>query len=182
VSWPPPPPKQDRVSPRPWDPRHPEHPRLVEEYERLFYVVVDELVDDWAGLSVSAWPDADTQGRLRFTRSPGAMEVGVSLKALSRFLAGPDSEPAGEEADPRVGTTFAALSRRGVAAQVLHELGEDARQGKVRIDRLEDLFERPVDLTPQARLVAELAHYGAVLSTMPPELEDRWRLSDEIEE
>jgi len=180
VTWPPPRPAGPKVPHRPWDPTHPDAPDLVRDHERLLYIVVDELVDDWVGLSVALWPHADRKGRLRFVDSLPGIEIGTSRARLARFLR---SESAGEDsattAPPRIGMTFAARVRDGSAASLIDRLRERAEHGEVRIDNLGALLEHPVDLTAQGRLIAKLAYYGAVLSTVPTDVAERWKMSGE---
>jgi hypothetical protein len=61
----------------------------------------------------------------------------------------------------------------------MDRLRERAGHGEVRIDDLGALLERPVDLTAQGRLIAKLAYYGAVLSTVPTHVAKRWKMSGE---
>jgi hypothetical protein len=178
VTWPPPRPAEPEVAHRPWDPRHADEPTLVEEHDRLLYVVVDELVDDWVGLSVSSWPHADSEGRLRFVDTEPAAEVGTSRDKLLRFL-GKDVSDDG--AGLRVGTTFAVRVREGRAASLLERLRDRAGHGEARIENLAAFFEDPVDLTSQGRLIAKLASYGAMLSTLPTHVEEQWNLAEEQE-
>lgn len=179
MTWPPPRPPDSEVPHRPWDPTHPDEPNLVRDHERLLYIVVDELVDDWVGLSVALWPHADTEGRLRFADSQPGIQIGSSRAELVRFLR---SESAGEDArtaPPRIGLTFAARVRDGTASSLMDRLRERAGHGEVRIDDLGALLEHPVDLTVQGRLIAKLAYYGAVLSTVPTHVAERWKMSGE---
>lgn len=178
VTWPPPRPVEPRVPHRPWDPGHPEEPALAEEHDRLLYIVVDELVDDWVGLSVAPWPHADREGRLRFVGFDPAVEVGTSSDELLRFL-GPRAGKEGDAPALRVGMTFAARTKEESAASLLERLRDRAGHGEVRIDYLGALLEDPVDLTTQGRLIAKLASYGAMLSTLPRRMEQEWNLDDE---
>jgi hypothetical protein len=145
----------------------------MKEHDRLVYVVVDEMVGGWAGLSASAWPHADPDGRLRFVDPEGAVEVGTSVEALLRFL------ETGEHFDPakevRIGFTFAARVRRGAAAGLLGKLRDRAGHGEARIDDLGDFLKEPVDLDEEGRLLAKLASFGAMASTVPEDLEQQWR-------
>lgn len=145
------------------------------------YVVVDEIVDEWVGLSVTGWPNADQEGRLRFTEPKGAVEVGTSLRALRHFLQGQVAGSGDDASEPRIGTTFAARSRVARATDLLDKLRKRGTHGKVRVSNLGEFLERPVDLTIQGRRLARLAYYGAVMATMPSRLERHWRLGDEIE-
>ena len=178
VTWPPPRPSETPIEGRPWDPKHRKERSLVDEADHLVYVVVDEVVDDWVGLSFAPWPIADDFGRLRFPGSTDPVEVGTSKRAVEAFLA----TPKGERVDVRIGMTFAARVKRGKAASLLERLSDHAAHGEVRIEDLNKIVTRPVHLTERGRRLAKLATYGAVLSTLPAEVEDDWRLADEIEQ
>jgi hypothetical protein len=183
VTWPPPRPPEPEVSHRPWDPTHPDEPNLVHDHDRLLYIVVDELVDDWVGLSVAQWPHADAEGRLRFLDSEPGTEIGTSRAKLLRFLRSrPGQKDAATTAPPRIGMTVAARVRDGTASSLIDRLRERAGQGEVRIDDLGALLENPVDLTAQGRLIAKLAYYGAVLSTVPTDVAEHWKMSGEQRE
>lgn len=177
MSWPPPRPPRPQVPHRPWDPRHPLDPALVNDFEQLLYIVIDEVVEGWVGLSVALWPHADPEGRLRFVGSGGAVEVGTSHETVRRFLQSASASPR----PTRIGTTFTARVKAGTAAELLDHLRDRAGHGEVRIDDLNEFLERPVDLTEQGRLLAKLACYAAMLSTLPLPLEKRWDLVDDEE-
>jgi hypothetical protein len=180
VTWPPPRPVEPDVPHRPWDPGHPEAPNLANEYEVLLYVVVDELVDDWVGLSVALWPHADPEGRLRFANSQPGAEVGTSRAELRRFLRTQRGVEDNATTRPiRIGTTFAARVRKGTAFSLLDELRRRAGHGEARIKDLDALLQDPVEITAQGRLIAKLACYSAVLSTLPSYCEEQWNLVEE---
>ncbi|MQA99152.1 MAG: hypothetical protein GEU78_02475 [Actinobacteria bacterium] len=179
---------------RPWDPGHRAEPSLSDEHERLVYVVVDEIVEGWVGLSFAPWPHADEQGRLRFVVAGDPVEVGTSRPGLERFLATgstggdassrrrrADGTPGDEGVEVRIGMTFAARVKKGRAARLLDDLRQHAEHGEVRVEDLATILTRPVDLTDQGRLLAKLASYGAMLSTLPADVGERWRLEDEIQ-
>jgi hypothetical protein len=176
MTWPPPHPEQPFVPHRPWDPGHPQAKELVNEYDRLVYMVIDEIIENWVGLSVSLWPHADDQGRLRFLDPKGAVDLGTTCEDLRRFLESGD-HPTGEV---RIGQSFAARVKGGTAAELVERLRAQSEQGQDTTD-LGELLRRPVDLTKQARMLARLASYGALLSTLPAELEGRWNLQEELE-
>ncbi|MGH2734418.1 MAG: hypothetical protein ACRDKZ_02465 [Actinomycetota bacterium] len=175
MTWPPPRPDPARVPHRPWDPGLPGDPDLAAEHERLLYVVVDEIVEGRAGLSVARWPHADERGRLRFVDPAGAVEVGTSLDALRRFLRAADAIGAGV----RVGTTFGVRAEGASAAALIDELRGRSEHDEARVDDLASVFGRPIDLTRQGRLLAKLATYGAVLPSLPSSLEQRWNMQTE---
>ena len=181
---------------RPWDPSHPLQRSLHRESKRLVYVVVDETFEDSVGLSFAPWPHADDAGRLRFPDDGDPIEVSTSRKSLQRFLATETAEGSaagrsrsgdrareskGDAVDVRIGMTFGARVKQGLATRLLERLRHRAAHGQVRIDDLRTFLNRPVDLTDQGRLLAKLASYGAFSSTLPREVGERWRLTDEIE-
>jgi hypothetical protein len=194
VTWPPSRPDEPAVPDRPWDPGHEAEPSLSDEHDRLVYVVVDEIVEGWVGLSFAPWPHADDQGRLRFVDAGDPVEVGTSRAGLERFLATgttrgegssrrrrADSTPDEEGVEVRIGMTFAARVKKGRAARVLDDLRQHAEHGEVRVEDLATILTGPVDLTEEGRLLAKLASYGAMLSTLPADVGERWRLEDEIQ-
>jgi hypothetical protein len=196
VTWPPPRPADPSIDDRPWDPRLSEDPNLYKESKRLVYVVVDEIIEGWVGLSMAPWPHADKKGRLRFPVNGDPIEVGTSLKALQKFLGpahrkrlssrtgnnGKKARGPKDQAKVRIGQTFAARVKGSNADRCLKRLSDDASHGQVRIDNLGTILTRPVDLTEKGKMLARLASYSAVLSKLPPEAEKKWRLTKEIEE
>jgi len=171
VSWPPPRPTEDTGPTRPWDPEHPLDSKLKEDSEQLLYIVVDEIIEEWIGLSVSVWPVADPEGRLRFLDPEGPVEISTRMKAAQNFLL---AAPIARETSPaerlRVGASFAARVKGQNARSVLESLRERAGLGEARVDELSDLFENPVDLTEKGRLIARLAYYGAILPAVRKEV------------
>lgn len=126
--------------------------RTPEDVRALRYVVVDEVVGDDVGLTVSPWPAADGWGRLRFPEAGDRVEIGVSKARLVREL----YRPLRRRRTPRVGDVFAV--RLSPVAEDLVATGEDLRWDRP----LAALAEGPVyDLSQEARTVAKLA-LGAV--------------------
>ena len=125
------------------------------------------------GLSVSAWPHADHDGRLRFVDPEGSVEVGTSADALLQFLG--TGKLFDAKTEVRIGFTFAARVRRGSAASLLAKLRDRAGHGEARIADLGEFLKDPVDLTEKGRLLAKLASFGAMASTVPEELAQKWR-------
>src|SRR5688572_17224755 len=77
-----------------------------DDLRKLPYVVVDEIVEHAARLSVSSWPRVDEQGRLHFGRTERARSVRVAVKELRRFVSA--HRASGRRAAPlRMGTVFA---------------------------------------------------------------------------
>jgi hypothetical protein len=172
MTWPPPRPKRLRVDPRPWDPGHPSDRGLKDESERLLYIVVDEVVEDWIGLSVSTWPDADSKGRLRFKAETGSVEIGTTRRSLREFL---KTATAPIKSRLRVGFVFAARVRESTAQEFVLKAADVGDESASAFQDLGAWLERPTDLTKQARDVAKLAYYGALLSTLPEGVEERWK-------
>jgi len=168
MSWIPPPAKRDVSAGRPWLP-----PSLraagfaTADVARLSYIVVDELIGDSAGLSVTPWPVADDAGRLRFDIGSGAQEVAVSRAELCEFL-GPPFAPEPGEASParslRIGNVFAAVLKSEKPAARWSPLGKWVGQ--------------TYDITRDARKVAKLAFYGAVTTTLTNDEAAAWRLAE----
>lgn len=140
---------------RPW-----KAPSLQKEHvdlERLTYVVVDEIVDDTVGLSLSPWPKADPDGRLRFGVEDDPRHVGVDLRDLCTFLTKkrgmefvPISRRPAEHAkrELRIGTVFAVEVKTPKSSEWKRPLDK-------HVDRV-------FDITSDAREVAKLAYYGAM--------------------
>lgn len=171
MTWPPPRPQPHRVAPRPWHPPDPPDDSL-KHIDRLLYIVVDEVVEDWVGLSVSQWPDADASGRLRFDSSLGPLEIGTTKESLVRFL-----KTAAKRVKSRldVGSVFAARVKDGTARDFLSQAAGRTDEAARAFQDLAAWLEKPWDLTEQARYVAKLSYYGALLSTLPEEVGQRWR-------
>lgn len=156
------------------------HPRFAGDdaaviAARLSYIVVDEIVDDAIGLTISTWPYADDDGRLRFLRADDRIELGVSRRVLRQMYS---EERVGAM---RVGDVFAA-QLTPQAAQVLGDRSED---DPVWNEPLEGLLDGAVyDLTQAARTVSKLAYYGAmsiVLSESEAAADDLDELADRSE-
>jgi hypothetical protein len=169
VSWVPPP-RPPRVKPRPWLP-----PSLSErglgarDVSGLHYVVVDELIGDSVGLSVSKWPDADDRGRLRFDVLSGPDEVAVNRRELLGFFetALRPAEGSERKRDLRIGDVFAAEVKK---------LGTPAWPPP-----LKRWLGVVYDITSDARTLAKLAFYGAIATKLDPRQSEAWDL-DELEE
>src|SRR5688500_12292819 len=78
-----------------------------DDLRKLAYVVVDEIVEDAARLSVSAWPRVDEQGRLHFERTERARSVRVDVKELRRFVSAHRAVRRRAAPRLRMGTVFA---------------------------------------------------------------------------
>jgi hypothetical protein len=123
----------------------------------LTYVVVDEIVDDLVGLSLSPWPKADPKGRLRFGIEGDPVHVGVELHDLCTFLTNerrmefvpvsrtPTEHP---KRELRIGTVLAIEVKNPGSSEWKASL--DQHVGRV------------FDITADAREVAKLAYYGAM--------------------
>jgi hypothetical protein len=73
-----------------------------------------------------------------------------------------------------VGLVFAARVKEGTAEGFLRKSTKHPDGAVAEQQNLAEWLERPCDLSKQARVVARLAYYGAMLSTLPKELESRW--------
>ncbi|MBA2731027.1 MAG: hypothetical protein H0U48_09795 [Euzebyaceae bacterium] len=127
----------------------------------LFYVFVDEIVDDTVTLTVSRWPDADAAGRLRFHDLDARRHVGVTLPAVRAGL----YQRAVEEVtrSPRVGDVFAAEVSPAAAARLAAT--DDEAEWR---QPLHELFPAEIhDVSVEARTVAKLAFYGAAAAVLP---------------
>jgi hypothetical protein len=173
IQWPPPKPRRSRIGHRPWDPQSPIDPTLVDHSEGLVYVVVDEMVGDEVGLSVSPWPHADSDGRLRFKSGLGPVEVATTRKELIQFFRSDRSRRRRHPID--VGFTFAAYLKKDPAEKFFRKWGEHVRELS-ELFHLESWLERPCDLTKQAREVAKLAYFSAVLAVLPEDREGKWNM------
>jgi hypothetical protein len=162
-NWLPDPPRRRKVDPRPWEP-----PSLVDkgvDVGRLTYIVVDEIVEETVGLSLHPWPDADTEGRLRFPAGKAVVRVSVPRSEWCEFLTGCGLtftvEPGARV--PRVGDAFAAEVERS-----------SSRKWRRPLTRWipGDLH----DVTKEARKVAKLAFYGSATDVWQIEQADQFGL------
>ncbi len=140
---------------RPWLPaRLAAHGFTQKSVRALWYVVVEEMVDGVAGLTVSAWPYADQAGRLRFQpddTTRDSFEVSIPLARLRGELY------AGfVERDPRIGDVFA------VRLDPSQEPGPRRARRRRWNRSLDRLFVDVYDISAEARKVAKLAFYASV--------------------
>lgn len=162
MSWPPPRTVRLEQPGRPWEPRIRSYPELGRgDTSALRYVVVDEIVGDWVGLSVSKWPKADNRGRLTFDLFDGPDEVGVGLGDLRSFLHGANATEDSGEPAIHIGTVFAA-DATGPPAETPAPLGRWLRN--------------PCVITEEARKVAKLSFYGAVTPVLGETEAQDWNL------
>ena len=131
----------------------------------LSYVVVDEIVEDAARLSVSSWPRVDEQGRLHFERTERARSVRVDVKELRRFVS---AHGAGRRraAPLRMGTVFAVSVDDSVLPEP--ESDEEMREQADPEPRHPGAWMKPpvYDITADARDKAKEAFYAAVAPTL----------------
>jgi len=144
--------------------RLPEDARQGKPSRRKFpsrlYVVVDELIGDRLTLSVSAWPQVDDRGRVRFNRSSGSWRIGVETPAFARFLFVHREPREHATRELRIGDVFAAR-----------------RRPRANLDRFDETLADPadwmaapvVDITAEAREVVKAAFYSAVCPVLRPE-------------
>ena len=149
LTFPTPPPVGKRL----WRPEGPGLPKRG--LARLSYIVVDEIVQDDADVSLTPWPKVDDSGRLVFSDEP-ALYVRASVEELTEFLANTDKRPPRSSTAIRMGTVLAAV---------------------VRADRLSTPAGSPVppsewlvppvyDISTAARNKANAAFYAAVAPTL----------------
>ncbi len=154
MSWLPP---ARRASPRnlrPW--LAPSLNKRGVDVSGLTYIVAEEIVGDVVGLSLSEWPAADSQGRLRFPVRHDPVHVAVGVNELCQFLRrrGLPFRPVDEAGSSRarplaIGTTLAAEVQ--------------ADESAMWVPPLDRWIPGPVyDVSADAREVAKLAFYAAV--------------------
>ncbi len=151
---------------RPWRPEClPDVMRA--DVERLRYIVLDEIVGDLVTLSVSPWPYADPQGRVRFDGGPDRAEEPRHGHLLVHRTEIHDLLYDGWlRRGPRVGDVFAAEVDGDVAARL--DAGEDvALDEHLRLGAA--LPGAVCDITMEARNVAKLAFYAGVAGVQPHE-------------
>jgi hypothetical protein len=148
--------------PKPAPARRPWKPRGVNlssaELRKLSYLVIDEIVEDNAALSVSPWPAVDDRGRLVFADEP-ALAVQASVSAFVGYLGRADFRSRRRLQTLRMGDAFAARVRRE------------------RLDRADEELLPPrtwlvgpvYDIHSPARDKAKEAFYAAVAPTLKPD-------------
>ena len=131
----------------------------------LSYVVVDEVVEEAARLSVSAWPRVDAAGRLRFAGEERPRSVRADLRQLRTFV---KSNQAGGSRPSRLrmGTVLAVRVDKSVLPkpesneEMLEQASSEPRHPN-------EWMEPPVyDVTGAARDKAKEAFYAAVAPTV----------------
>jgi hypothetical protein len=136
-----------------------------DELRKLSYVVVDEIVEDAARLSVSSWPRVDEQGRLHFERTERARSVRADVRELRRFVS---AHGAGGRRPPplRMGTVFAVRIDDTVLPEP--ESDDEMREQAEPEPRNPDAWMKPpvYDISADARDKAKEAFYAAVAPTL----------------
>ena len=157
VGWLPSPPPAAAGSRRRWQPGG-------LDVETQSFLVVDEIVGSSVGLVLSAWPEVDDRGRLRFGGTPRML--GADRGALEAFLA-EHRRPEGFARSLRIGDAFAVR----VIADAFADVGEELAAQK----RMEPLLDpaawiRPPvhDVSADAREAAKTAFYAAVTPILTP--------------
>lgn len=146
-----------------WAP--PSSPRVADG--AFHYVVVDEIVGSAVGLTLSAWPRLDGQGRLQFDQADVYL-VGSPVDELQMFLSEHRLPEELRERPVRVGDVFAVRVRREVLRGVAEELDEPQRLEPF-LDP-ETWIEPPLyDVTADARDAAKVAFYAAVTPILDSE-------------
>jgi hypothetical protein len=153
---------------RPWMPPSLENLNL--DVTLLTYLAVDEIIEERVRLSLSSWPLADRDGRLRFELPRKRNTAIIHRLELCRFLSDCGHELLPEPPDSkaqhhrflRIGDVFAAQIRRGIRTTA----------------PVEDWMIKPVyDLTADAREVAKLAYYGAVTERWTEQRAKKYKIS-----
>jgi hypothetical protein len=136
------------------------------QLRRLSYVVVDEVVEDAARLSVSSWPRVDEQGRLHFERTERARSVRADVKELRRFVSAQRADRRGNPPRVRMGTVLAVRVDKSVLPEP--ESDEEMReQANPEPPHPREWMEPPVyDVSADARDKAKEAFYAAVAPTV----------------
>ncbi len=152
VIFPPPPPAGEK----PWRPRG---IRVADdELAKLSYIVVDEIVDDDAYVSVSRWPAVDDRGRLVFADDP-ALGIRTNVEALMAYLSTTDFRSGRRSKPLRMGAAFAAAVRTDRLP------GDDGPP----VPPAEWLVPPVYDISSPARDKAKESFYAAVAPTLRPE-------------
>ena len=131
----------------------------------LSYVVVDEVVENAARLSVSAWPSVDEAGRLRFEGGERPRSVPADLRLLRNFVKS-NRAGGGRPSQVRMGTVLAVRVDKSVLPEP--ESNEEMREhASSKPRRPDEWMEPPVyDITGAARDKAKEAFYAAVAPTV----------------
>jgi hypothetical protein len=133
--------------------------------ETLSYVVVDEVVENAARLSVSAWPSVDEAGRLRFEGGERPRSVPADVRQLRNFVKS-NRAGGGRPSPPHLGTVLAVRVDKSVLPEP--ESNEEMREHASSEPRLPDEWMEPpvYDITGAARDKAKEAFYAAVAPTV----------------
>ena len=131
----------------------------------ISYVVVDEVVENAARLSVSAWPSVDEAGRLRFEGGERPRSVPADLRQLRNFVKS-NRAGGGRPSQLRMGTVLAVRVDKSVLPEP--ESNEEMREhASSKPRRPDEWMEPPVyDITGAARDKAKEAFYAAVAPTV----------------
>jgi hypothetical protein len=134
--------------------------------ETLSYVVVDEVVENAARLSVSAWPSVDEAGRLRFEGGERPRSVPADLRQLRTFVKSNRAVGGGRPPRLRMGTVLAVRVDKSVLPKP--ESNEEMREHASSEPRRPDEWMKPpvYDVTGAARDKAKEAFYAAVAPTV----------------
>jgi hypothetical protein len=133
---------------------------------KLSYVVVDEIVEDAARLSVSSWPRVDEQGRLHFERTERARSVRVDVKELRRFVSAHRAVRRRSAPRLRMGTVFAVSVDTSALPEP--ESDEEMREQAEPEPPHPGVWMKPpiYDISADARDKAKEAFYAAVAPTV----------------
>jgi hypothetical protein len=132
----------------------------------LSYVVVDEVVEEAARLSVSAWPRVDEAGRLRFAGDERPRSVRADLRQLRNFVKSNRADGGSRPSRLRMGIVLAVRVDKSVLPKP--ESNEEMREHASSEPRHpSEWMEPPVyDITGAARDKAKEAFYAAVAPTV----------------
>lgn len=132
----------------------------------LSYVVVDEVVEEAARLSVSAWPRIDAAGRLRFAGDERPRSVRADLRQLRTFVKSNRAGGGSRSTRLRMGTVLAVRVDKSVLPEP--ESNEEMREQASPEPRGPDEWMKPpvYDVTGAARDKAKEAFYAAVAPTV----------------
>lgn len=157
---------------RPWLPRSlREHGLTRKTVTRLVYLVVDDLDDEVAALSVYPWPVADRAGRVRFLDLDACRHIAISRRRLESQLYRKLIKRL-----PRSGDVFGALLTDPAKAWL------DTHQDTMWPRALDSFLRGPVyDLSSDARGVAKLAYYAAMTPVLAKDHVERWNLAETAE-
>ena len=137
----------------------------LDDLGRFSYLVVEEIVEDVVGVTISPWPAADGIGRLRFDAGE-APEVGIGVAQLHEEV-----YDGWLDRLPRIGDVFGGPVDRSRLAGATTVVWSGP---------LAELLPGPLyDLTQEARLVAKLAMYAVRSDILPMARAEAYGMGDQ---